>query len=280
MRVASLGSGSRGNSLYVEAGETRILVDAGFSGAQLERRLEQLDVAPHEIRGVVVTHEHRDHTSGIGVAARRWGWPLHMSEDTLEACRDLLRGEEAVTTFRADRTFRLGELAVHPFLTCHDAADPLAVTVTDLRRGLKLGVATDLGRPTTPVRHALAGCHFLVLEANHDEVLLREGPYPWSIKERIGGSRGHLSNRTAAELAVELLHAELCGVLLAHLSQECNEPELARRSVEETLREEGFRGVVEVAEQDGPSRLFDVPELVARTAVGPQLDLFRRGGTA
>lgn len=276
MRVASLGSGSRGNSLYVEAGETRILVDAGFSGAQLERRLGELGVAPDEIAAVVVTHEHRDHTSGVGVAARRWRWPVHMSGDTLEACGDLLRGDEEVTTFRAGETFELAELAVHPFLTCHDAADPLAVTVTDRRRGLKLGVATDLGRPTTPVRHALSGCHFLVLEANHDEVLLRDGPYPWSIKERIGGSRGHLSNRAAAELAAELLHAELSGVLLAHLSQECNEPDLARRSVEEALRGAGYRGVLEVADQDGPSPLFDVADLVGRATSTPQLDLFRR----
>lgn len=280
MRVASLGSGSGGNSLYVEAGDTRILVDAGFSGAQLERRLEEVGVGPHEIRAVVVTHEHRDHTSGVGIAARRWGWPVHMSEDTLEACRDLLRGEEAVVTFRAGETFEVADLEVHPFLTCHDAADPLAVTVTDRGRGLKLGVATDLGRPTAPVRHALAGCHFLVLEANHDEGLLRDGPYPWSIKARIGGSRGHLSNRKAAELATQLFHAELSGVLLAHLSQECNEPGLARRAVEASLREEGFHGVVEVAEQDRPSRLFDVAELVDRAAAsGPQLDLFRRAGT-
>lgn len=276
MRVASLGSGSGGNSVYVEADDTRILVDAGFSGAQLERRLREIDVGPQQIHAVVVTHEHRDHTGGVGVAARRWGWPLHMSEVTLEACRELLHGEESVTTFRADEPFELAGLTIHPFLTCHDAADPLAVTITDRRRGLKLGVATDLGRPTAPVRHALAGCHFLVLEANHDEVLLREGPYPWPIKERIGGSRGHLSNRTAAELAAELFHAELSGVLLAHLSQACNEPELARRSVEDRLRDEGFRGVVEVAEQDLPSRLFDVAALVERTASGPQLDLFRR----
>lgn len=277
MKVASLGSGSAGNSLYVEAGNTRILVDAGFSGAQLERRLDQLGVGPHQIRAVVVTHEHRDHTSGVGIAARRWGWPLHMSEDTLEACRELLRGGETVSTFRAGETFALADLEIHAFLTCHDAADPLAVAVTDRRGGFKLGVATDLGRPTAPVRHALAGCHFLVLEANHDEVLLREGPYPWPIKERIGGSRGHLSNRTAAELASQLLHAELSGVLLAHLSRECNEPSLARQAVEVSLRREGFRGVVEVAEQERPSRLFDVAELVDRRAAsGPQLDLFRR----
>ncbi|MDP2530528.1 MAG: MBL fold metallo-hydrolase [Candidatus Palauibacterales bacterium] len=275
MRVASLGSGSRGNALYVEEAGTRVLVDVGFSGAQLARRLEALGVDPGGIDAVIVTHDHRDHTAGAGVAARRWGWPLFMSPATRAACASLLRGHEEVRTFEAGARFEVGALRVTSFLTCHDAADPLAVTVTGAESGLKLGVATDLGRPTTGVRAALAGCHFLVLEANHDEVLLREGPYPWAIKERIGGSRGHLSNRMAAELAVELLHPGLCGILLAHLSQECNDPERARGIVAGALYDRGWKGAVHVADQDDPSPLFDLPGLVARAGRGPQLDLFR-----
>ena len=276
MIVACLGSGSGGNAWYVASGETRLLVDAGFSGVETERRLAALGVEPEAVGAVVVTHEHRDHTAGAGVAARRWGWPLHMSPVTRDACADLLRGGETVRTFEAGEPFALGELEVRPFLTCHDAADPLAVTVVERSTGLKLGMATDLGRPTGPVRHALSGSHFLVLEANHDEVMLRESPYPWSVKQRIGGSRGHLSNRVAADLAADLHHPEMGGVLLAHLSQECNEPELARRTVEEALREAGFGGALRVAGQDEPTRLFDVGELVRRAASGPQLELFRR----
>ena len=278
MKVASLGSGSRGNAVYVRAGDTRILVDAGFSGRQIRLRLEALGVEPAQIQAVVVTHEHKDHTSGMGVVARRWGWPLHLSPVTLEACRDLLRGEEEVVPFRAGQPFRLGRLEVRPCLTCHDAADPLAVSVVDVRSRLKLGLATDLGRPTAPVRHALAGSHFLVLEANHDEVMLRDGPYPWSVKQRIGGSRGHLSNRMAADLARELAHPELSGVLLAHLSQACNEPRLARDAVAGALSEDGFRGVLEVARQEGPTKIYDVPELVRRVTRGPQMELFRTVG--
>lgn len=278
MKVASLGSGSGGNSVFVEAGGTRVLVDAGFSGRQTALRLERLGVEPDSIRAVVVTHEHSDHTSGVGVAARRWGWPLHMSAATLEACRELLRGEEEVRIFGAGEPFRVGRLEFRPFLTCHDAADPLAVAVLDVQTRLKLGLATDLGRPTSPVRHALAGSHFLVLEANHDEMMLREGPYPWSVKNRIGSSRGHLSNRTAAELAADLAHPDLCGVLLAHLSEKCNEPRLARRKVSEALDHHGFEGVLEVAVQDRPTPLFDLRELVRRVRSGPQLHLFRRDG--
>jgi len=277
VKLASLGSGSRGNALYVEEGGTRVLVDAGFSGAQLARRLRALGVEPAAVDAVIVTHDHRDHTAGVGVAARRWGWPLFMSPVTREACASLLRGEEQVRLFEGGSRFEIGCLRVTSFLTCHDAADPLAITLTGLESGLKVGVATDLGRPTTAVRHALAGCHFLVLEANHDEVLLREGPYPWSIKERIGGSRGHLSNRLAADLAVELLHPGLCGILLAHLSRECNDPGRARGVVAAALAARGWDGTLHVAEQDHPSPLFDLPSLLSRSPTGRQLDLFRAG---
>lgn len=274
MRIAALGSGSRGNSLLVEAGETRLLVDAGLSARQIGRRLETLGIDPSSISAIVVTHEHRDHTRAIGVAARRWGWPIHMSRRTATLCADLLRGPEEVCTFERDGTFRIRDVEVHPFLTSHDAADPLALTLSDWRSGLKIGIATDLGRPTGPVRNALRNCHFLVLEANHDDLLLREGPYPWSIKERIGGSRGHLSNRMAAELACELHHAELGGILLAHVSEECNDRSLAVQTVAEALTACRYRGLIDVATQKRPTRLYDVGELRHRALGEKQLDLF------
>ena len=275
MRIATLGSGSRGNSVYVECRETRILVDAGFSGAEIERRLESLGVDPRSVSAVLVTHEHRDHTSGIGVVARRWDWPLYLTAGTRRACATLLRGQETVHLYEGERPFPLGDIVVHPVSTCHDAAEPVAITLTDPVSGLKVGVATDLGRPTAPVRSSLAGCHFVVLESNHDELMLRESPYPWSVKQRIGGSRGHLSNRLAAELAVDLLHPELGGFLLAHLSDECNEAAVAREKAGRWLARHGFKGVVDVARQDEPSRLYDVAALVdvARNG-GPQLQLF------
>ena len=278
MRITSLGSGSRGNSVLVESGATRVLVDAGFSGASLARRLEALDRDPRGIDAVVVTHEHRDHTAGIGVAARRWGWPLFLTADTAAACDGLLRGDEELALFAAESRFRIGALEFHAFATCHDAADPVAVTVTESGSGLVAGIATDLGRATAPVRAALAGCHVLVLEANHDEILLRESPYPWSVKQRIGGSRGHLSNRLVAELARELAHPELGGLLLAHLSEECNAPDLALGQVREALRgtgRAGFRGSVGVAALEAPTPPIDVEQAVrAGRRRTPQLSLF------
>jgi phosphoribosyl 1,2-cyclic phosphodiesterase len=281
LRIACLGSGSRGNSVLVEAGATTILVDAGFSGAEIERRLERLGVVPTGIAAVVVTHEHRDHTGGIGIAARRWGWPLHLTRATASACATLLRGDEEIVLHERDAVFQVGDLSVRLVPTCHDASDPVAVHLTCAISGLRAGVATDIGRATAPVRDAFRECHFLVLEANHDEVRLREAPYPWSVKQRIGGSRGHLSNRLAGELAVELHHEGLGGILLAHLSKECNEARQARTVVERALRAVRFRGRLEVAAQDEPSAWFDVRRLAARAADGgPQLSLWWAERTA
>ncbi len=148
----------------------------------------------------------------------------------------------------------------------------MAVAVEDRTTGIRVGIATDLGRPTAQVRHALRQCDALVLEANHDEVLLREGPYPWAVKERIASSHGHLSNEAAARLAVELLHPRLAGVVLAHLSVECNRPELAERVVGTALREAGYRGLLRVASQDEPTELLDLTLLRARLE-SPQLPL-------
>jgi phosphoribosyl 1,2-cyclic phosphodiesterase len=272
MKVAILGSGSSGNSILVSAGGTLILVDAGFSARSLARRLAILDVDPDSIGAIVVTHDHRDHTRGMGVFARRHDTPLHMTRATRDACADLLTGDEAVTEYSPGRPFGVGRLRVEPFLTVHDAADPVGVAVVDEVTGLRLGVATDLGRPTAQIRHALAGCDLLILEANHDELLLHTGPYPASVKRRIASSHGHLSNQAAARLATELLHPRLAGVVLAHLSLECNRPILAERVVGDALRAAGWRGHLEVALQDEPTRMLDVGQL--RLRAGPaQLSL-------
>ncbi|HET9948966.1 MAG TPA: MBL fold metallo-hydrolase [Longimicrobiales bacterium] len=272
MKVAVLGSGSAGNSVLVCAGETCVLVDAGFSARSLEERLARLDVPPGRVRAIVVTHDHRDHTRGMGVFARRHGAVLHMTARTREACSDLLNGEERVVEYRPGRPFSLGGLRVHPFLTVHDAADPVGVALEDEGPGIRLGIATDLGRPTAQIRHALSACDLLVLEANHDEVLLHTGPYPVSVKRRIASSHGHLSNQAAARLAIDLLHPGLAAVVLAHLSAECNRPQLAELVVGQALRSAGWKGHLEVAHQDRPTSLLDLERL--RRLCGPaQLSL-------
>ncbi len=273
MKLTVLGSGSRGNSLLVESGGFRLLVDAGFSGRDLQRRLAEIEIDPESISALLATHDHGDHTRGMGVFARRWGTPLYLTPRTRQACRRLLDGSERVRPYACAHPLRLGPLLIDPFLTVHDAVDPVAVTVTEAATGEKLGIATDLGRATHSVRHALRGCDLLILEANHDDVLLREAPYPWSVKARIGGSHGHLSNRAAAELASELHHTGLALVVLAHLSESANTPTMAASVVGAALERRRYRGALRVAPQDHPLERIDVTALRRRGAPA-QLSLF------
>jgi phosphoribosyl 1,2-cyclic phosphodiesterase len=264
MRVTVLGSGSGGNSILVQAGPATLLVDAGFSGRDIERRLASVDVAPEGVDALLITHDHGDHTRGMGVLARRWNIPLYITEPTRAACSALLNGEERVHAYSGPRPVRLGDLLITPFLTVHDAVDPIAVTIQDTGTGEKLGIATDLGRPTASVRNELRGCDLLILESNHDEIMLRESPYPWSVKARIGGSHGHLSNRAAAELATELYHPGLAGVVLAHLSENANHPGLANDVVGDALGRAGFSGPIWTGVQSQPLEPIDVSALRAR----------------
>lgn len=273
MRITVLGSGSEGNSTLVEADGIALLIDAGFSGRDLENRLRSVGVEPAGLDGILVTHDHADHTRGMGVLARRFGLPLYLTEKTARACAHLLNGSEAVRTYASSVPIRIGGLEVLPFLTVHDAADPIAITVTHTATGSKLGIATDLGRPTAAVRAALRGSHFLVLEANHDDALLWRGPYPWSVKQRIASSHGHLSNRAAAELLREIHHPGLAGVALAHLSQHCNDAFLAHDVIGRALATRGYRGFLEVAPQNEPLEPIDLPRLRSRTAPTEQLTL-------
>lgn len=273
MRFSVLGSGSRGNATLVCADSGHILVDAGLSGRELGKRLNAVGVTPDRISAILLTHEHGDHTRGAGVFARAHGTPLYMTAGTRDACRKLLRGDETVRVYRPGYPLLAGGLLIEPFITVHDAVDPVAVAVVDKATGIRLGIATDLGRPTTQVRHALRGCDALVIESNHDEAMLWAADYPPSVKSRIGSSHGHLSNQAAADFARDLVSPRLSVVVLAHLSEESNTPELARSVMSAALDRKGYAGQVLVAERENPTPLLDLVELRSRTA-HPQLSLF------
>jgi phosphoribosyl 1,2-cyclic phosphodiesterase len=268
VKVSVLGSGSAGNSTLVVGGNTRVLVDVGLSARVVTARLASLGISAETISAIVVTHEHGDHTTGVGAFARRYGTPVHVTGRTRDACSRILNGSEQVVEYRPGHPFTIGDLRVEPFITVHDAADPVGVALVDECTGLRVGIATDLGRPTAQIRHALSACDFLVLEANHDEVLLHTSRYPPSVKRRIASSHGHLSNQAAAQFAKELLHPRLAGVVLAHLSEECNRPQLALAVVGAALGEAGWCGHLEVALQHEPTTLFDVEELRFRSGPG------------
>jgi phosphoribosyl 1,2-cyclic phosphodiesterase len=272
VRVTVLGSGSVGNATLFEADGVCVLVDAGFSGKDLENRIRQTGMEPADVAGIVITHDHGDHTRGMGILARRFGIPLYLTRRTAEACRALLSGKEEIREYTSSGRFTIGTLEVDAFLTVHDAADPVAVTVRHVPTDTKVGIATDLGRPTAAVRASLARSHMLILEANHDDALLWRGPYPWSVKQRIASSHGHLSNRASAQLARELHHPALAAVVLAHLSQHCNDAGLAEQEVGRALNACGFRGSLAVAAQDQPHPPIDVLALRRRRG-GEQLSL-------
>ncbi|MBN1141047.1 MAG: MBL fold metallo-hydrolase [Deltaproteobacteria bacterium] len=232
MRVCLLASGSKGNSLFVEAGGRRILIDAGLSCREMTGRLDQLGVRPEQIDALFVTHEHVDHIRGLLPFASRYETPVY--------CHPLTRGGipfwERLKTwekFGPEAGVKLGEVKVQGFPITHDAAAPLGF-ILDTPEG-KVGIATDLGLATRLVAERLKACRVLVLESNHDEAMLRDGPYPWFLKQRIRSRHGHLSNEASSQLLEYLLWENLEAVFLAHLSQENNTPGLAEAAAGRVL---------------------------------------------
>jgi phosphoribosyl 1,2-cyclic phosphodiesterase len=247
MRVWLLGSGSRGNAILLEHQGSRVLVDAGFHAKALEQRLAAIDVACESIEALVVTHEHHDHVRGACAGARAWGWALHASCGTVDALPSLREAD--VRTFDAGAILRFSSMELQSISVSHDAEEPVAIIATDTAGG-RVGIVYDLGYAGAALRRALADLDILVLEANHDDGMLRAGPYPPSVRDRIAGRRGHLSNRAAAEVAREIAHADLAHVVLAHLSDHCNQPSLARSAVSKALASTRFTGTVHAAPQD------------------------------
>lgn len=232
--VCVLASGSRGNAIYVSDGRTAILIDAGLSGIEIQRRMAAKGLDPGSLDAILVSHEHADHIQGVGVLSRRFGLPVHISGATCEASKKMLGKLTAIRPFRCGRNFFIGDLIVHPFSTSHDAVDSAGFTIRC--NGSKVGVATDLGIATTVVKTHLQACDILILEANHDDRMLIDGPYPWPLKQRIRGRSGHLSNDDAASLLSNLQHDRLLHVILAHLSEENNTPDIARKVIERVLQ--------------------------------------------
>ncbi|MCM2359420.1 MAG: MBL fold metallo-hydrolase [Geobacteraceae bacterium] len=224
MRVCLLASGSKGNAILVEAGGSKILVDAGLSASEILRRLASIGVEGAELDAVLISHEHTDHTRGAGTLARKLKIPLLLSYPTCRAIHSSLRKVEVVE-FESGYPFTFRELLIDPFPITHDACDPVGFLI-DCSDG-KIGIATDLGIATRLVKDKLGGSRVLVLESNHDEEMLLNGPYPWHLKQRIKSRHGHLSNSESAELLDELLHPGLEGLFLAHLSEVNNDPEVA-----------------------------------------------------
>jgi len=240
-----LGSGSAGNALYIETPETRILVDAGLSGRQLRLRLAQIGKTPECLSGILITHEHSDHTQGLSILAARLKIPVYCNRATQEEIASQLQEPFESRLFTTGSTFDLGDVVVDTFSVSHDAQDPAGFLLRTVAGNI--GVLTDLGHATKMVLQRVRPANILFLESNHDvQMLQNDTRRPWSLKQRILSRHGHLSNDAAAEAAEQVASAELKHLYLGHLSQDCNQPDLARQVVGERLQKIGA-GHIQIA---------------------------------
>jgi phosphoribosyl 1,2-cyclic phosphodiesterase len=243
MRFTSLGSGSSGNGLVVESGTTRVMMDCGFTLAATRSKLESRGLAPADLSGICVTHEHDDHLGGVARFAMRYAIPVYLTRGTAQW---LPEGFPAVLVHFIDShtPFAIDGIAVEPFPVPHDAREPVQYVFSD--GDTRLGVLTDLGTPTSHVQDKLSGCEALVIECNHDLDMLMTGPYHLSLKQRVSGRFGHLDNASAGHLVESLDCSKLRHLIAAHLSQQNNKPELAVKALSEAVNcEPEWIGVAE-----------------------------------
>lgn len=224
IRFALLGSGSEGNALVVQVDSTTVLMDCGFSVSETITRLARLDIQAEQLDGILVTHEHSDHIAGVARLARKFDIPVWMTHGT-SRFQHAAFADIAVTEINPHSSFSVGDIQVQPILVPHDAGEPVQYVFGD--GACRLGVLTDTGHATPHIESILSGCHALVLECNHDEEMLRNGRYPASLKQRVGGRYGHLNNTQAAALLSHLDTTRLQHIVAAHLSQQNNLPKLA-----------------------------------------------------
>lgn len=238
VHLTILGSGSAGNCAYVETEETRILIDAGFSARQIRQRLASIGRAPENLTGILVTHEHSDHIQGVGILGEKLRIPIYCNRPTQEALAAQLDARLDWRLFNTGSSFEVGDILVETFAIPHDAQDPVGFLLRTAAGNI--GFLTDLGHVTRLVIERVRSANVLVLEANHDVKLLQNClRRPWSLKQRILGRHGHLSNDAAADAAEQVMSADLRQLYLGHLSRECNRPELAHNVLSERLQRIG-----------------------------------------
>lgn len=261
LKCCSLYSGSTGNSFFIQTEDTKLLIDAGVSCKKIENALASIDVSPKDIDAVFITHEHIDHTKSVGMLSKKYGLPIYTNNDTWQA---LLNSNNNLSNvdihfFDNDKTFEFKDLSIHPFSTPHDAANPCGFNIFKDKK--KISIATDLGHMSTNIIKNLENSSFLMLEANYDSNVLKYSTYPYLLKKRIAGPKGHLENCITGQTIAHLINSGLKNALLIHLSKENNFPELAYKTVVEELQKQKFPEnciSLNVAPRDLPSTLFQV----------------------
>ncbi len=258
MKLCSIASGSSGNCIFVGSEQTNLLVDAGISAKRIENGLNKIDINPDTIQGILVTHEHSDHVSGLGIMARRYHIPIYATYETAMAFLNIKSlgniSDELINYVEPDKPFMINDISIEPFSTSHDAANPVCYTMK--MDDEKVGIATDLGKYDDYILSKLDDADLLLIEANHDINMLMVGKYPYYLKQRILGDRGHLSNDLSAELISKLLKKKNQHIILAHLSKDNNYEELAYETVLCELNRLGTLSAnlnLSVAHRDVPS---------------------------
>jgi phosphoribosyl 1,2-cyclic phosphodiesterase len=257
MIFSPLFSGSSGNATFIEAGHTRLLVDAGLTGRSIEQALLAVGANTDTISAILITHEHSDHIRGVGVLSRRYNIPVYANQGCWEAMAPCLGkiAPECIRVFETGREFYIGDVNVTPFLIPHDAAEPVGFTFGHQK--LRVGVLTDVGRMEEHLYDAVDGCQMLLMEANHDVEMLKTGPYPYPLKQRILSRKGHLSNEESGRALARLYTRGLKHAVLGHLSAQNNDERLAMSTVLQMLQQEGVNDMrVAMSHRDRPCGVF------------------------
>lgn len=263
-KMCTIASGSSGNCTYVQAGDVRILIDAGISGKKIEQGLKEIGVSPETIQGIFITHEHNDHIKGVGIYSRRYDTPIYATQKTwITMQEENMLGkikEENIKILEKEKTLMIDDLSIFPYSIYHDATDPVGYTFNYSQK--KITLATDLGMVDERILEHLKGANGILLEFNHDVNMLEAGSYPFYLKKRILSDVGHLSNEVAAKVLIDIYHQDLKWVILGHLSKENNLPDLAYITAKNALEENdlhiGEDIEVIVASRDTVSPIYSV----------------------
>ena len=260
-KFCSLYSGSSGNSLFIETQNTKLLIDAGVSSKKIENALNDINIDPSTLDGILVTHEHIDHVQGLGTLSKKFDLPVFVNQETLDAMpkqKDKI-SEKNVKTFKISDKFEIGDLEIRPFSIPHDAANPCGFNIW--KNNKKISIATDIGHMTNPILKSLEESLFIMLEANYDPEVLRCSPYPFTLKSRIAGPTGHLPNEMAGKTISHLLKSGLKNAMLGHLSKQSNFPELAYKTVVDELISNNYNEdciSLSVASRDNHSKIITI----------------------
>lgn len=258
MKISILGSGSRGNSIFLEVDKYKFLIDAGFSGKKIEEKLGEINKKPEELKGILITHEHGDHLLGAGILSRKYNIPIYITKESYDAGKEKLgKIEEKNIIYISNSTFYLGEVKIDPFDVMHDAKRTMGYRIEGIT-GKKIAISTDIGYVNNITKKYFRDVDIMVIESNYDHNMLMKCNYPWDLKARVKSRTGHLSNEDAGKFIGEIYHKNLKKVYLAHISKDSNDCKLAFNTVNNFLARENIKVDLEVATQDASTKLYEI----------------------